>query len=157
MEPANKIILQKFIDLGIAKQITLDWTTNGTIVDDEIAHMARQFGHSKWTVSLEGTGGLYEYIRGGNNFTFEQLEKNLVQYNFDRVIIAVTVMAYNIAHLGKINDWFLKQKIKYPWWSIYFNNVVATPAYLNPRVLPNKILEKIDVKFPNINYTNNNK
>jgi len=156
MEPANKIILQKFIDLGIAKQITLDWTTNGTIVDDEIAHMARQFGHSKWTVSLEGTGGLYEYIRGGNNFTFEQLEKNLVQYNFDRVIIAVTVMAYNIAHLGKINDWFLKQKIKYPWWSIYFNNVVVTPAYLNPRVLPNKILEKIDVKFPNINYTTNN-
>jgi hypothetical protein len=65
-------------------------------------------------------------------------------------------MAYNIAHLGKINDWFLKQKIKYPWWSIYFNNVVVTPAYLNPRVLPNKILEKIDVKFPNINYTTNN-
>lgn len=153
MEPANKIILQKFIDLGIAKQITLDWTTNGTIVDDEIAHMARQFGHSKWTVSLEGTGGLYEYIRGGNNFTFEQLEKNLVQYNFDRVIIAVTVMAYNIAHLGKINDWFLKQKIKYPWWSIYFNNVVAKPPYLNPRILPNEILEKIDVKFPNIKYT----
>ena len=153
MEPANKIILQKFIDLGIAKQITLDWTTNGTIVDDEIAHMARQFGHSKWTVSLEATGELYEYIRGGKNFTFEQLEKNLVQYNFDRVIIAVTVMAYNIAHLGEIDKWFLKQKIKYPWWSIYYNNVVAKPPYLNPRILPNNILENIEVKFPNINYT----
>ena len=153
MEPANKIILQKFIDLGIAKQITLDWTTNGTIVDDEIAHMARQFGHSKWTVSLEAIGGLYEYIRGGKNFTFEQLEKNLVQYNFDRVIIAVTVMAYNIAHLGEIDKWFLKQKIKYPWWSIYYNNVVAKPPYLNPRILPNDILENIEVKFPNINYT----
>ena len=62
-------------------------------------------------------------------------------------------MAYNIAHLGEIDKWFLKQKIKYPWWSIYYNNVVAKPPYLNPRILPNNILENIEVKFPNINYT----
>ena len=32
---------------------------------------------------------------------------------------------------------------------------MAPPAYLNQRVLPNKILDKIDFRFPNINYTNN--
>lgn len=151
MEPANKTILKKFIDLGIAKNVTLDWTTNGTIVDEEVHELAKQYGHTKWTVSVEGTDGLYEYIRGGKNFTFAQLNENLKHYNFDRVIIAVTVMAYNIAHLGKIQTWY--DKVKQDHWSIYFNNVVAQPAYLNPRILPNDILNKIDFKLPNINYT----
>jgi MoaA/NifB/PqqE/SkfB family radical SAM enzyme len=151
MEPANKKILQKFIDLGIAQNITLDWTTNGTIVDDEVHELARQYGHTKWTVSLEGTGDLYEYIRGGNNFTFAQLNENLKQYDFDRIIIAVTVMAYNIAHLDKIQNWY--DSVKQENWDIYFNNVVAAPPYLNPRVLPNEILQSIEYKLPNINYT----
>ena len=151
MEPANKKILQKFIDLGVAKNVTLDWTTNGTIVDKEIQELARHYGETKWTVSLEGTGKLYEYIRGGNNFTFEQLNENLKQYDFDRIIIAVTVMAYNISHLDKIHWWF--EENKQDNWEIYFNNVVAKPPYLNPRILPNEILDKIDFRFPNINYT----
>jgi len=151
MEPANKKILQKFIDLGIAKNVTLDWTTNGTIVDDEVHELARQYGHAKWTVSVEGTDGLYEYIRGGKNFTFAQLNENLKHYDFDRIIIAVTVMAYNIAHLDKIQAWY--DGAKQDNWDIYFNNVVAAPPYLNPRVLPNEILERIQYKLPNINYT----
>ena len=153
MEPANKTILKKFIDLGIAKNVTLDWTTNGTIVDEEVHELAKQYGHTKWTVSVEGTDELYEYIRGGKNFTFAQLNENLKHYDFDRVIIAVTVMAYNIAHLGKIQTWY--DSVKQDHWSIYFNNVVAQPAYLNPRVLPNSVLEKIDFKLPNVKYTNN--
>ena len=110
-----------------------------------------QYGHTKWTVSVEGTDGLYEYIRGGKNFTFDQLNENLKHYDFDRVIIAVTVMAYNISHLGKIQSWY--DKVKLDHWSIYFNNVVAKPPYLNPRILPNEILQSIDYKLPNINYT----
>ena len=113
--------------------------------------MAKQYKETKWTVSLEGTDGLYEYIRGGKNFTFEQLNNNLKQYNFDRIIIAVTVMAYNIAHLDKIHWWF--EENKQDNWEIYFNNVVTAPPYLNPRVLPNEILDKIDFRLPKINYT----
>ena len=139
--------------MGVAKNVTLDWTTNGTIVDEEVQELAKHYGETKWTISLEGTDDLYEYIRGGNNFTFSQLNENLKQYNFDRIIIAVTVMAYNIAHLEKIQQWFDANKKDN--WEIYFKNVVTTPWYLNPRVLPNTILDKIDFRFPNINYTNN--
>ena len=139
-----------FMNLGVAKNVTLDWTTNGTIVDEEIQELARHFGETKWTVSLEGTGKLYEYIRGGKNFTFDQLNENLKQYDFDRIIIAVTVMAYNIAHLDKIWLWF--EENKKDNWEIYFNNVVAKPPYLNPRILPNEILDKIDFRFPKITY-----
>ena len=60
-------------------------------------------------------------------------------------------MAYNIAHLDKIQAWY--DGAKQDNWDIYFNNVVAAPPYLNPRVLPNEILESIQYKLPNINYT----
>ena len=63
-------------------------------------------------------------------------------------------MAYNIAHLDKIQTWFDANKKDN--WSIYFNNVVAQPAYLNPRVLPNEVLQSIEHKLPNITYEQNN-
>ena len=61
------------------------------------------------------------------------------------------MMAYNIAHLDKIHWWF--EENKKDNWEIYFNNVVTAPPYLNPRVLPNEILDKIDFRLPKINYT----
>jgi hypothetical protein len=42
-------------------------------------------------------------------------------------------------------------------YSIYFNNVVATPAYLNPSILPNDILHRAKKlnNIQNINYSQN--
>jgi hypothetical protein len=60
-------------------------------------------------------------------------------------------MAYNIAHLDKLYWWF--EENKQDNWEIYFTNVVVTPPYLNPQVLPNSVLDKIDFRFPNIKYT----
>lgn len=154
MEPANKKILRRLIELQLNKNITLDVTTNGTIVDSEFHELAKQFMHTKWTVSVEATGKLYEYIRGGKNFTFEQLQDNLNEYRiFDRIIIAVTVMTYNVCQLYKIQDWY--DTVKKDNFSIYYNNVVATPNYLNPRLLPNDILNvgKELNKVGTINYS----
>lgn len=154
MEPANKKILRRLIELGINQNITLDVTTNGTIVDNEFHELAKQFKHTKWTVSVEATGKLYEYIRGGKNFTFEQLQDNLNEYRiFDRIIVAVTVMTYNVSQLYKIQDWY--DSVKKDNYTIYYNNVVATPNYLNPRLLPNEILQlgKDLNKIETINYT----
>lgn len=156
MEPANKRILERLIKMGIAKNITVDVTTNGTILDDEFHDLAKQFGHTKWTVSMEGTGKLYDYIRGGNNHPFEELESNLKNFEtFDRVIIAVTVMTYNISQLYKISSWY--ENVKKENYSIYFNNVVATPAYLNPSILPNDILQYAQAlnNINSINYNQN--
>jgi MoaA/NifB/PqqE/SkfB family radical SAM enzyme len=156
MEPANKKILERLINLGISKNITVDVTTNGTIVDEEFHRLAKEFGHTKWTVSVEGVGKLYDYIRGGKNHPFEELESNLKYFElFDRVIIAVTVMTYNISQLHKISDWY--NTVRKNNYSIYFNNVVATPAYLNPSILPNDILARArDLNnIDSINYSQN--
>ena len=60
-------------------------------------------------------------------------------------------MAYNISHLGKIQSWY--DKVKLDLLSIYFNNVVAKPHFKSKNLLPNEILQSIDYKLPNINYT----
>lgn len=140
MDPANKTMMRRLIEMNLNQNITLDVTTNGTIVDEEFHTLARQFNHTKWTVSLEAVGKLYEYIRGGKNFTFEELTENIKVFEqFDRVIIAVTVMTYNICHLKEIKEWY--DSVKKDNYSIYFNNVVATPSYLNPSLLPQSILD----------------
>ena len=140
MEPANKKIMERLIELGLAKNITLDISTNGTVVDSEFDALALEFKHTKWNISIEGVGKLYEYIRGGDNFSFEQLESNLQHFDkFDRVIFAGTVMTYNVCHLKEIVEWY--DKIKKSHYELYTSNVVTTPAYLNPSILPINILK----------------
>jgi MoaA/NifB/PqqE/SkfB family radical SAM enzyme len=158
MEDGNKEIFRKLINLNLAKNITIDVTTNGTLIDKEFHDLAKRFKHTKWTVSLEGVGKLYDYIRGGKNHPFEVLEKNLETFSqFERVIIAVTIMTYNISHLKSIYDWYLNNRKEN--YEIYFNNVVATPPYLNPSILPHFILKQAKEinkdLFPNINYRQN--
>lgn len=140
MEDKNKIIFKRLIDMGINKNITLDVTTNGTIVDHEFHELAKQFKKTIWHVSIEGTDELYEYIRGSKSHNFETLNRNLEHYSiFDRVIITVTIMPYNICHLYKIQNWF--NKLNKSNFEIYYSNIVATPAYLNPSILPQNILD----------------
>jgi len=143
MEPANKKIMHKLINLGVARNCILDISTNGTIIDEEFDNLALQFKETKWHVSMEGINSLYEYIRGGNNFTFKEFEHNLQTFSkFDRVILAGTVMAYNVCHLKEIEKWF--NTIKQQNFELYFSNVVTQPAYLNPSLLPNSILKDTD-------------
>lgn len=143
MEPANKQIMKKLIDLGLAKNITLDLSTNGTIIDLEFDELALQFKETKWHVSIEGVGKMYNYIRGGNNFTFEQMVDNVKTFKkFTRVIFAGTVMTYNVNHLNDIRRWF--DTIKEDNFELHLSNTVTTPAYLNPCILPDDLLLNTD-------------
>jgi MoaA/NifB/PqqE/SkfB family radical SAM enzyme len=139
MEPANKQIMKKLIDLNLSKNITLDISTNGTIIDLEFDELALQFKETKWHVSIEGVGKMYDYIRGGNNFTFDQMVENVKTFKkFTKVIFAGTVMTYNVNHLNSIRDWF--KTIKENNFELHLSNTVTTPSYLNPCILPNDLL-----------------
>lgn len=145
MEPANKELMNFFIERDLAKNIVLDIGTNGTIIDKEFNQLAQQFKSVKITVSVEGVGKLYNYIRGGDNFTFEQLEENVEVFEiFDQVIITGTVMTYNACHLNELRKWF--DKIQKPKYQLYTNNVVTNPKYLNPTILPDEILKDTEFK-----------
>lgn len=152
MEPANKKIMEYLIKFDLAKNITLDISTNGTIIDKEFDELALQFKNTKWHVSFEGTGKLYEYIRGDNTFSFKAFQTNLKEFKkFHNVILAGTVMTYNVCHLKEIKEWF--DGIKEDNFNLVLNNVVVTPEYLNPCLLPDSILKNTGYKHnPDLAY-----
>ena len=142
MEQDNIKLLKKLLDLGLEKQVTLDISTNATVENTEFEDLALRF-KTKWHVSIEGTGRLYEYIRGGDKYTWEKFNDSVHRFSkFDSVIFAGTVMTYNVRHIKECFDWF--ETIKKPNYSMFFSNIVVTPPYLNPALLPNEILEGTD-------------
>lgn len=141
MEDSNIKLLNKLLKLNL-RNMTIDLSTNGTTINPEFEELLKQF-KTKIHISIEATGKLYEYIRGGENYSWEQFVENLERFDkFDKVILAGTVMAYNVCHIQEVLDWNTK-------YEIYFNNVVTTPDYLNPEILPDSILI-------NTGYKNNN-
>jgi len=144
MEEQNYQIMEKFIEWGIAKNVTLDINTNGTVINERLKNIAKEFKTVKFHVSIEGTGKLYEYIRGGDNFDIMQLEDNIKNF-FNKLpnttlIYTVTVQINNIFDLVNIWKWYLKNRK--PYDEIYFRNIVANPRYLNIHVLPQEYKSK---------------
>ena len=74
--------MEQFIEWGIAKNIVLDINTNGTVINEKLFDIAKQFKKVKfllvWMV-LESCIAIYS--RGGENFTLKQLEENIKQFN----------------------------------------------------------------------------
>ena len=137
MEDQNYQIMEQFIEWDIAKNIVLDINTNGTILNERLLNIAKNFKQLKLHISLEGTGQLYQYIRGGDNFTIEQLEQNILEFNKlpnTQLIYTVTVQIYNIYDIVNIWEWY--KKIRKPDNEIFFHNVVVYPRYLNIHILP---------------------
>lgn len=138
MEHDNIKLLSKLIEMGLNKQVTIDISTNGTIENPEFEELLLQF-NTKIHISIEAIGKLYSYIRGGSQYSWEQFVETLPRFDkFDRVILAGTVMTYNAKQHQDVKDWFNANGTKKQ--ELYFNNIVTTPSYLNPTILPNSIL-----------------
>ena len=141
-------VLKWFVDNDIASKVSLDISTNATVVEQKFLDIFAEFKHVELLISIEATDELYSVIRGGKNFTWEDLNKNVDQfYALDNVevVFAVTVMNTNVFNLDKIWEWFAKYHRKKA--SIAMTNVVVSPDYLNIAHLPDELkqiaIEKI--------------
>ena len=136
LDPRNCEILQFFIDQNIASKISLELTTNGTIVDKKMIDLISHFEKVMLYISVEATGDLYRWIRGGDNFSFSDLEKNFIEFrkiSNAEIHITTLAMAPNLWNLGELRDWI----ISLPGISATtFRNVVVNPRYLDPHIIP---------------------
>lgn len=142
-------VLKWFVDNGIAKNVALDISTNGTVFEDRFKEIFKEFKHIELLISIEATDDLYSVIRGGDNYSWDDLNDNLAKFYAEdnvEITFAVTVMTTNIFNLDKVWDWFYTNHRKRA--SISMTNVVVTPAYLNiahmPRELKDLALEKME-------------
>jgi radical SAM protein with 4Fe4S-binding SPASM domain len=146
--------LEMLIEEKVNDTVTLQYTTNGTIVNPKILDTLSKFKKIRLMFSIEGTGKLYSYIRGGK-YTIEQLEKNIDMYNqLHNVEIGfnVTMQAYNLLDLANL---YKQLEI----WSKQFQNVsnklafttiCNSPMYLNPMVLPQDLRNSAASKLKDI-------
>ena len=124
-------ILECLIEAGVADNIVLIATTNGTVIKSPWLGLAERFKQLALNVSIDGFGRYYEYIRYPARWSI--LTRNieiLKKRSRTRLTAIATLQAYNalnIVDLFKYLDSIGLDFYAYP---------VSHPPYLSPMVLP---------------------
>jgi len=140
----QKRLLQRYIDSGQSKDITLHYTTNGQIFPgQEWWNLWQNFKEIDMQLSIDGVGKRYAYIR----FPAKEgtIKKNIQLYiekektnNNLRLSVSHTVSSYSIYYLTEFFDWCEQVGLPRPWCG-----VVNTPKHMRPQVFPQAIKNKI--------------
>lgn len=138
--------LEYLVEWGYAPNITIAYTTNGTKTPERLKDLWPKFKRVKLVVSVEGTGKLYEYIRGGDVQTIEQLAENIRWFDqFDnlRGSFNSAIQIYNIFDLNNLLEWFRDQVNASNKWhtdpnTFKFDCLVSSPSYLDINIMPDK-------------------
>ena len=115
------LILNKLIDLGVSKNITITYNTNGTIPMDPYFDMWSKFKKVSISVSLDAHGDLANYIRYPTNWgNINKVMKSLDTIQDGVVFVKVNclVQALNVLRLDDLMRW-LDQ----------FDNICRIPSF----------------------------
>ena len=141
------------------RNTTLVVFTNGTgISTDYYIEKLSAFKKIQCNLSLEATGDLYKYIRGGKHSLDDAVKfMNYMQENLPNFVpsVSITITMYNIFHLQEMLD-AVKKYFGDDNYSNSFSNISYYPSYLDPANLPNKAKDQLiknysyDPSFVNI-------
>lgn len=146
--------LEYLVEWGYAPNITIAYTTNGTKTPEKLKEIWPKFKKVKLVVSVEGTGKLYEYIRGGDVQSLEQLRENIHWFDqFENLngSFNSAIQIYNIFDLNNLLEWFRDTVNASRKWhtdpeTFKFDCLVINPPYLDINIMPNKLKQRaIDI------------
>ena len=96
-------VYEKYVEMGTAKNTVLWTNTNGLCFSDKVCNMINEFKTAKVTISCDGTGKVYDYVRHGS--TWQEFQDNmnnykkLVKNRKKKVTIAFTMQVYNLSNM----------------------------------------------------------
>ena len=137
-------LLQRYVDSGQSKNITLHYTTNAQVwPDDRWWDLWQNFKEIDMQLSIDGVDNRYEYIRHPAKQTI--LEHNIQRFleqenklsNF-RLSVSHTVSAYNVYYLDEFFTWCETTGLPNPYCGR-----VHKPAHMRPCVYKDNIKERI--------------
>jgi len=156
--------LQKCIDLGVAKNMIVEYNTNMSTLPPRVAKMWEKFGAVRVGASIDGMSEVFEYQRYPAKW--EKTLKNLrILDDMPENIqswLALTVTAYNVDHMVDFMMWKLRDSgfsrinstKRRP---ILTHHVAHHPPHLNVRVLPDDEKKRITKRFDNfVQWVNGN-
>ncbi len=135
-------VLQMLVDRGLAKNISLFFSTNGTQKSPRFSELLRQFRHVSMAVSLDGVGKMQEYIRPPTHW--DSLQRNLISYrdlfrsakNWT-LQVHPTPQAYNVFGLIDLVRFCDENGIE-----IILENALLQPRHLSLDMLPQSIIDE---------------
>jgi MoaA/NifB/PqqE/SkfB family radical SAM enzyme len=100
-------ILEKCVELGIAKNIDLVFNSNMTNIKGRFLTLVEQFKSVLMCFSVDAYGELNEYIRGASHWT--QTDENVRSYCSSKVVgsllFSPVIQIYNILDITKLLDY----------------------------------------------------
>lgn len=139
----NLDYINKIIETGHSKDIELIFTTNATNVNKNFLDVVKHFNKVHFSVSIDGTGNLANYIRYPSQWS--KIRENLFTIGQNEVGIALntTVQWLNMTRLNEmfrfVED-FVESKPK-QFAGVWFQ-LVQHPLYLDPMYAPRFMKEK---------------
>lgn len=147
-------VLQRIVDLGVASQVYLNYSTNLTIEPtDKLLKLWEQFKYIEISASLDGIGPVIEYVRFPTKWEkVKKVTRKLLSLEKSMDIrcgIRSTIMIYNVLDLPNIASWWEEEvnthsakKFNENSW---FNPThLDTPEQLSIRVLPMKAKKRVE-------------
>ncbi len=138
------------VENDYAKNLNLSITTNGTRFTPEFIEKMQKFKQLSLTVSCDGFGNTYEYIR--YPFTWKMFEKRLKviekyiqsgNHNIRHISFNCVAQLQNIENIAKLEQWIHNIFGKYEYVSLYVQTHINPLTSNNhPSYLPKHILQK---------------
>lgn len=144
----NFEILQHAVDQGRAGSIDLHFSTNGTIWNQDLEDLLKNFRRVYFDLSIDDIGARCGYIRyssdwdlvGANLASFLEAKKTNKNFFF---CICITINSLNVYYLDEIFDYFAGVDLPVNF------NMLHLPLHLNVKTLPSAVKETITKKLEN--------
>lgn len=137
----NINILEDLIRIGNT-DCELLITTNGSVINNKIIDLIKQFNSVHWTVSIDAIGTTAEYVRNGTVWSVVDANiKQILTLN-QSVAFNTVISMYSILDLSTLLMYFKELKLNYQtqpleiWFSI-----CSFPMFLNPQNINDQLKE----------------
>jgi MoaA/NifB/PqqE/SkfB family radical SAM enzyme len=141
--------LKKLIDLGVAKNIKIDYNTNGTIYSEKFFDLWDHFKEIKISFSIDDIADRFEAQRVGAKW--DQVGKNIKKYNSKRsekfiTEIFPTINIQNVYWLPELLEWISTQSFDHTAFNVLHNPESYNILSLKPQAKL-AVIEKLK-KYP---------
>lgn len=140
--PAFKKILSKLVNRGLNKNISIGFTTNLTVWDEEIIELLKQYKEVNLGMSVECFHPVNDYLRWPSKIddVFEIMQRwiNVGQKQKWLIQFRITPTVFSIAHLHTIYEYAYTHNI-----GVESCNFLHNPSFMRMTILPKDVRQKI--------------
>lgn len=137
-----QVLLEEMINSGVSKNITLNLTTNTSLTNfDLLEKLIKNFKFIYISLSIDGTGSVYEYLRHPGKWSV--VEPNILLYytlnqkfnNNMQIQVCHTIGWLNAIYLAEFHHYVYRN---YPNMKIW-NNIIHFPDHMALSRMPDRI------------------